>query len=129
MKWNLVAVWVLNLVSFVALLVFYPQSAVPIGIGLLTVSATLLAAASVPDELEQKYNPLLWREIPPEEWPIRVGILWKRVMGERVEYRRKNIAPSRIRPRQYRARASAGYHYVEVEFAEYLGKYRAPRRW
>ena len=96
---------------------------------MLTVSATVLAAACVPDELEQKYNPLLWRGVPPEEWPIRVGMFWKRVMGEHVSYRRKNIAPSRIRPRRYRAWASAGYHYVEVEFAEYIGKYRAPRRW
>ncbi len=125
MKWNLVAVWAFNLVLFVALLVLYPQSAVPIGIGLLTVSATLLVAASVPDELEQKYTPLLWSGIPPEEWPIRVGMLWKRVMGKRDSYRLKNIAPSRIRPRHYRAWASAGYHYVEVEFAEYIGKYRA----
>lgn len=91
-------------------------------------TATLLAAASVPDELEQKYNPLLKRGIPPEDWPIRVGISWKRVMGERVEYRLKNIARSRIRPRQYRGWASAGYHFVEVEFAEYVGKYRAPRK-
>ncbi len=93
------------------------------------VTATILTAAVIYDEKSDKYNPRMHRGHPPTEWPVHVGIFRRKTKGELVDSWQKNRARSRMRPRQMRGWNSAGFHFVEVEFAEYIGKYKVPKKW
>jgi hypothetical protein len=92
------------------------------------VTATIMAAAFIYDEKSDNYNPRMHRGPPPTEWPVQVGIFRRTTMGELVDSWKKNRARSRLRPRQLRGWSSAGFHFVEVEFAEYIGKYKVPKK-